>query len=251
MERLKNIYDFAYSSRRLIDCNAKTLTETLLKAQSNWGHDHDFGDGTKLDGHYHNRHLITISGFVDLGLPYNLANKHILDIGPNTGGSSLLLTAMGANVTAVEIDPRSCLAMNVLKRAYNISTLSVINDDFQEYLHSCNKKFDYVIFAGVIYLVENPLFALKKIYNSLYNNGEIYLQSHTFESEDACAIYGGSSIAEGNRTIAGSNYHYFIPSESCLKYWIADSGFHDVKVSHLYGESSVATGRAVRGGISK
>ena len=66
-----------------------------LSVKFHWGHNHDFGD-FKLEGRMGNRHIAVMRMFIDrFGLTMDLEGKRVLDIGPWTGGTSLLLAAMG------------------------------------------------------------------------------------------------------------------------------------------------------------
>ena len=92
-----------------------------LSMKFHWGHNHDFGDGFVLSGNMHDRHIDIISSFIeDYGLPENLKNKNILDIGVWTGGTSLLLAAMGANVYDIEEVIQYAEMVNYLSFAFGL-----------------------------------------------------------------------------------------------------------------------------------
>lgn len=67
-----------------------------------WGHNHDFGS-FQVPGAMGERHLNILAEFMQVyGLPKDLTGKKILDIGVWTGGTCMLMCALGAEVTALE-----------------------------------------------------------------------------------------------------------------------------------------------------
>jgi 2-polyprenyl-3-methyl-5-hydroxy-6-metoxy-1,4-benzoquinol methylase len=74
-----------------------------LTVKFSWGHNHDFGDFF-LKGRLTDRHVRLLATFMDKlnALPKSLEGKRVLDIGCWTGGTSLILCAMGAEVVAIE-----------------------------------------------------------------------------------------------------------------------------------------------------
>ena len=125
-----------------------------LSVRFRWGHNHDFGTFA-LQGEMQNRHFWLLSSYIDqFGLPESLDGQRVLDIGAWTGGTSLLLHAMGAEVVAIEEVRKYAEAIEYLAHAFSLTRLSVI----QASLFDCHgslfdDRFDYVLFAGVLYHV--------------------------------------------------------------------------------------------------
>ena len=99
-----------------------------LSVQFYWGHNHDFAEfyvpGMNGDNHIH-----LIRTFVEQlkVLPISLAGLRVLDVGCWTGGTSLLLSAMGAEVVAVEEVKKYADCVTYLKRAFDIQKLEPMN----------------------------------------------------------------------------------------------------------------------------
>src|SRR5690606_32831994 len=115
------------------------------------------------------------------------------------GGTSLLLAAMGAQVTAIEEVRKYVEAVRLLKEAFAIDRLDVramslypLDDPaFQD-------AFDLVLFAGVIYHVTDPLLALRLVFNCLKDGGTMLLETLGLETPEQIVRYHGPThFAEG------------------------------------------------------
>ncbi len=212
-----------------------------------WGHNHDFGEFS-ITGLMGDRHVEIIAHFIStFGLPMDLTGKKILDIGVWTGGTSLLLSALGAEITAIEEVKKYAKTVNYMAKAFGVETLkceemSLYNLDF----HDC---FDYVIYAGVIYHVTDPIISLRILFNALNDGGEIFVETMGVNVQngppaalvEGPAVIGGGSKEDLNR----SGWNYFVPSNSALKLWIETAGFENVVVSSLTPQNRILA-KAVR-----
>ena len=144
-----------------------------------WGHNHDFGSFS-LKGLMRDRHLQIISKFVDTyGLPLDLSGKKILDVGVWTGGTSLLLSAMGAEVTALEEVKKYANTVNYLAKSFGVPKLichAVSLYDLNEH-----DTYDYVHYSGVVYHVTDPILSLRILFNALKDGGKIFIESAAIE----------------------------------------------------------------------
>lgn len=194
-----------------------------------WGHNHDFGTFV-MDGILKDRHIEILAAFIDkLELPSNLVGKRVLDIGVWCGGTSLLLAGMGAEVDAIEevVKYGECAWFLftqfeklfikkpeiIIRSFYDLS-----NDMVRE--HYGLQEYDYVIFPGVLYHLTDPIVALRILFNSLKDGGELYL-------ETAIATHhSGQELVYQGPQKTGNNW--FSPSISALFRMTQDVGFEDI-----------------------
>ncbi|HEX9659117.1 MAG TPA: DUF1698 domain-containing protein, partial [Rhodothermales bacterium] len=145
-----------------------------------WGHDHDFGS-FRLEGRMGTRHLRHLAEFTDrfCALPSRLDGLRILDIGCWTGGTSLLLCAMGAaEVVAIDEVKKYVECLQFLKKSFAIDNLEprhlslydLVDPAFQD-------RFDLVLFAGVLYHVTDPIVALRITFNCLRDGGQCLVET--------------------------------------------------------------------------
>ncbi len=217
-----------------------------LSIRFHWGHDHDFGDFA-LPGRMANRHLLLIATFIDhFGLEPVLEGKRILDIGCWTGGTSMLLHAMGAEVVAVEevVKYTECLAY--LKHAFDLERLEVRNCSMYDLVTAgLDDEFDYVLFAGVIYHVSDPVIALRITFNALKDGGTCLLETQAVSSPEPVLAYYGPRV-NGGGTAEDLNrwgWDWYVPSPVAIMRMMTDTGYEDVRYSNVLNGRSFAVGR--------
>lgn len=200
-----------------------------LSINFRWGHNHDFGT-FQLKGLMGLHHFELIALFMDEfnALPRDLTGKRVLDIGCWTGGTSLLLAAMGAEVVAIDEVKKYIDALTYMKEAFQIDNLhprylSLYDLDDPAY----HDQFDYVLYAGVIYHVTDPVLSLRIVFNTLKDGGLCLLESHIVESNEQILSYQGPQRTFGgsieDRTRRGWNW--FFPSPPTLAQMMVDVGF--------------------------
>ncbi len=148
-----------------------------------WGHRHNFGEFSK-PGRMGNHHIAVLATFIDeLGaIPRSLKGMKVLDIGCWTGGTSLLLCAMGAEVVAVEEIKKYADCVNFLKFAFDVRSLGVrcmslydcTTDEFQD-------AFDLVLFPGVLHHLSDPKLALRITFNCLKDGGKCLVETLSYD----------------------------------------------------------------------
>jgi len=228
-----------------------------LSIRFQWGHDHDFGNFS-LKGRMRDRHLRLLATFMDRfgALPRSLTGLKILDIGCWTGGTSLLLCAMGAQVVAIEEVKKYVDCLNYMKHAFNIENLEPRNLSIYECTTpEFQETFDIVLFAGVLYHVTDPILALRITFDSMKDGGVLLLETAIAESKKPILYYLGPS-QEGP---FGGGWNWFFPSTSSLSPMMMDVGYTDVKIlrtgafSHPRAFAVASRGNYVdmaRGGLS-
>lgn len=97
----------------------------------------------------------------------------ILEIGAGGGNEALWLTRSGACCTCVEINPKSCVALNrKLKKAGLQDTCSIVRADAQN-LPFRRDLFDVVFCKAVLHHLKNPLSAIMEMTATAKKNGKV------------------------------------------------------------------------------
>ena len=229
-----------------------------LSVQFHWGHDHDFGDFA-LQGRMADRHVYLLAAFRDRfgALPRSLEGRRVLDVGCWTGGTSLLLCALGAQVVAIEEVKKYSDCLAYLKHAFNLEKLEVRNlslyecatADFQD-------AFDFVLFAGVLYHISDPVLALRISFNALKDGGTCLLETMAARSRQRILEYWGPSarVTTPKGAVSGG-WNWYVPSSRALAQMLADVGYEDIAVQRR-GDRAYAVARRrqhkdiMRGGLS-
>jgi len=187
-----------------------------------WGHTHDFGS-FQIQGLMRDRHIRIVADFVDrAGLGLDLSGLRVLDVGCWTGGMSLLLTAMGAKVTAVEEVVKYAQIVKWLSHSFDAG-IQVVSSS----LYNLNESdFDIVIISGVLYHVSDPILALRIMFNCTRDGGMCLIETEVDPSELPIARYAGPTRARGDakdRTREGWNW--WVSSVTAFEQMLADVGF--------------------------
>lgn len=162
----------------------KVFKEEILKLYNikdwTWLDELDFGE-FKLIGS--DRFILF---FVDLikHFKFNLKDiegKRILDIGPASGGTSLLFLALGAkDVIAVEANAFNVKRMEFLSRSFNLNLHPILTpfEDFE-----CDDKFDFINCYGVFYFIKGQKKSLSKMRDMLNSTGKLFIETKTNEEK--------------------------------------------------------------------
>lgn len=198
-----------------------------------WPYDHDFGDFKVGPGVGKYRPTRLIARFMEsFGVPArDLTGKTVLDIGCYLGGTSLLLAAMGAKVTAIEEVTKYVDCLRYIRDAFaldnleprNLSLYDLADDEFQD-------AFDIVLFAGVLYHLSDPVLGMRLTFNALRPGGTVLLETGAMRSEERILEYAGKNgIGRKN----GANW--FLPSPLVVTEMMEEVGYIDVRrvVQHL------------------
>ncbi len=199
-----------------------------------WGHDHDFG-AFAVAGEMGDRHVELMANFMAL---FGLSSEHfrgkdVLDVGCWTGGTTLLLAALGANVVAVEEVRKYASTTQFLATSFGLAGRVEVRPLS---IYSCNTtafrtRFDSVYFPGVVYHLSDPLIALRILYNALRVGGDILVESAGIDLEAPYCRFDGSRIVhKGTReALNRAGWNWFMPSPSALARMMQEAGFTDVQ----------------------
>ena len=194
-----------------------------LTVNFTWGHDHDFGS-FKLEGEMADRHIRHLAEFIDgfKAIPRSLTGMKVLDIGCWTGGTSLLLCAMGAQVVAIDEVKKYVDCLSYLKDSFSIERLEVQHRSLYELSATeFQDRFDLVFFAGVLYHVTDPIVALRMTFNSLRDGGKCLIETTGFRRWRPVISY------------ARRKWNWFDLSPAALSQMMADVGFTGVRVGRV------------------
>ena len=161
-----------------------------------------------------------------------LANGKILDCGAGSGCHALALQAMGKEVEAIDISPRSVEVMQQrgVKQAYCINLFD------ENYL----QKFDTILMlmngSGIIGKLENMGAFFTKMKQLLNPGGCIYMDSsdlrYLFEDEDgsflvdlAAGYYGEIDFRMQYKQIKGEPFDWLYVDFQTLSYYANENGF--------------------------
>lgn len=188
-----------------------------------WGHDHDFGT-FQMKGKQKDRHYELAQLFMGKGIEFK---GRVLDVGCWTGGTSLLLAAMGCEVIGVEEVVHYAEAANYLAAAFGIQDrLRVIPGslyDIPALSESADSMgtFDLALCAGVLYHVSDPLYALRILFELLRDGGKVLIETMISGIEGCLEYYGPQ--------VPGLGYCWFMLSPEVLRRMMEDVGFTSVQ----------------------
>lgn len=194
-----------------------------------WGHDHDFGT-FQMKGHMGDRHGRLIDSFQSLGVEFD---GRVLDVGCWTGGTSLLLAALGCYVTALEEVAHYAAAAQYLSDSFGLDNLMVQPRSLYDGLDLLG-RFDLALCAGVLYHVSDPLRALRVLFDALRDGGQLLIETEVADDERPVLTYAGPRQP---------GWRWLLPSPLALRYMLRDVGFREI---HLHVTNSRALCVAVR-----
>jgi SAM-dependent methyltransferase len=204
-----------------------------LSIRFHWGHDHDFGDFA-LKGRMGTRHIDVLANLAAL-FPISLEDfqdKRVLDIGCWTGGTALLLAALGADVLAIEEVHKYADMASFLAKAFGVGdrvavkAMSLYDCNSPDYYH----RFDIAFFPGVIYHLSDPVLALRIVFNALKVGGIALIESAGIDSREPICRFEGSLVHHNpgcGAQLSRSGWNWFIPSPVALDRMMREAGFDD------------------------
>jgi len=192
-----------------------------------WPYDHDFGDFQVGPGTGHHRPSRLLSSFMNRfgALPERLDGLSVLDIGCYSGGTSLLMAAMGASVVAVEEVTKYVDCLKYLRDAFaiekldprNLSLYDLTADEFQD-------AFDIVLFSGVLYHLSDPVLGMRISFDAVRPGGRCLLETAVTRSDARILEYAGK-----NEPGRGDAANWFYPSPLVVSEMMDEVGYGDIR----------------------
>jgi 2-polyprenyl-3-methyl-5-hydroxy-6-metoxy-1,4-benzoquinol methylase len=213
----------------------KSRADTLRPASIDfqWAHDHDFGS-FQVDGRLGDRHIRVLAEFIDefQAIGRCLEGLKVLDVGCWTGGTSLLLSAMGARVVAIEEVEIYVEWMRYMKHAFAVDNLEVRHCSLYELTDpELQDAFDFVLFAGVLYHVTDPVLALRSTFNCLKDGGLCLIETTGFRARRPLISF------------QRRRWNWFDLSRSALARMLADVGYQEIRVGKIRSGRMCAVAR--------
>ena len=214
-----------------------------LSIKFHWGHNHDFGD-FYLEGRMGDRHLSVLANFCRLFpvSPELFDRKDVLDVGCWTGGTSLLLAALGSRVVALEEVKKYAAMTTFLARSFAVDDrLGVVDAS----LYACDRpdfhdRFDVAYFAGTLNNVSDPVVALRILYNACRLGGVILVESAGISHPESLCRFDGSYVfnripGESRKRLSRSGWSWFYPSPAALERMLLEAGFEEIQTEFFAG----------------
>jgi SAM-dependent methyltransferase len=207
------------------------------RAWFGWGHDHDFGS-FQVSGRMGTRHVWLLSRFLDqFDVPLDaIRGKRALDVGCWTGGLSLILAQLGAEVVAIDPIARHLEVLEFLKESFAAHALtcrpvSVYDLDPTE----LGGTFDAVFCTGILYHHTDPVVALRRLYHVMRPGAWLCVESMSTDDPGPMCEYRGPLPKGGSPR----EWNWFIPAPRALQRMLQDAGFDEIHVGNGVRELAV------------
>jgi len=200
-----------------------------------WFHSIEVAPGVWTNGHKSREHM---AYEMDIWrFPADLSGKTVLDIGCADGGFSAEALKRGArSVLAIDEQMTDGLRRIMAAKVFpelEFRQISLFSNAFMEL-----PTFDFVIFAGVLYHVQDMLEALKRV--RLRTAGQVLLETHVNEAQGAqppMAVY------YENDELGGDPTNWWGPNIACLEAMLRTAGFGYVRSNEMWDNKKRANGR--------
>jgi tRNA (mo5U34)-methyltransferase len=127
-------------------------------------------------------------------IPEDLGGCRALDIGCNAGFYSFELARRGAEVTAIDIDPRYLAQARWAARQFGLEARLSFRQASVYELAGAAERYDLVCFLGVLYHLRHPLLALDVVRG--VTGGRMILQTLTMPGEEVLTPPVSISLCE-------------------------------------------------------
>lgn len=214
-----------------------TALQTAAAALGPWFHNIDLGGVMTAPDHFLGDYPAVKWQRFAHAIPADLSGKTVLDIGCNAGFYSLQMKSRGAaRVLAIDTDPdylrQARFAADTLGADIEFAEMSVYD------VALLGKKFDVVLFLGVLYHLRHPLLALDLIREHVVRDllvcqsmqrgdpaEEPLAEDYPFSER---AIFDRPSfprLAFIEHRYAGDNTNWWVPNRACTAAMLRSAGF--------------------------
>jgi tRNA (mo5U34)-methyltransferase len=217
--------------------HSKAELEEMAKSVGYWWHSIDLGQGVVSKG-YKTAETLQYE-FESLRLP-DLRDKTVLDIGAWDGFFSFEAEKRGASrVVALDRDVWTTWpgkrGYDTAHKALN-SKVETVLDDFMTMDVETLGTFDVVFFLGVLYHMDNPLGALRRV--ASLANGLAIIETHAiiipgYEHLEVCEFYSSNQLN-------GDISNWWGPNVKALEGMCRAAGFAGVDVERRSGYADAA-----------
>jgi len=167
----------------------------------------------------------------------DLAGWRVLDVGCNAGFYSFELARRGAQVTALDIDPRYLAQARWAVCEYGLQERIEFRQASVYELARSREEFDLVWFLGVLYHLRHPLLALDILRR--VTRRQLVLQTLTMPGEEALAAPesvglferawllrpGWPRMAFIERSLENDPTNWWAPDRACVEAMLRSAGF--------------------------
>jgi SAM-dependent methyltransferase len=122
----------------------------------------------------------------------DLSGIRILNIGPWTGGESILLSSLGAEVDVVEEVSSYRRVVRYLSRMFDLK-IEVIGTSIFRLPPTEEGPYDFVYASGVVTHLTDPIIGLRIMYNHLRVGGKCLIETQTSYRDDGQDEFWGPS----------------------------------------------------------
>jgi tRNA (mo5U34)-methyltransferase len=199
-----------------------------IEAEPWWFLKQDLGDGLVTPGWSDPRH----EKLPHFGLPEDMSDMRVLDIGCNEGFFSFEAERRGAgSVVGIDSNPMVVQRFNLCRMAMGSKADAYLTNVYDIKPRTFG-TFDLVMFFGVLYHLRHPLWALEKIFE--VTSGTLLLQSASFENpalgEESAAKFHPFGIESGPAEKPVWDHTVFwIPNSACIRDMLLHVGFVNVE----------------------
>jgi tRNA (mo5U34)-methyltransferase len=167
----------------------------------------------------------------------DLKGKTVLDIGCNAGFHSFEAIRRGAaHVTAIDHHPRYLAQARLAAEVLGVKHMDIRELDVYD-VHTLDRRFDFVMFMGVLYHLRHPLLALDRVHQVV--GRELLFQSMLRGSDDVAVVApdydffatehfedpGYPRMYFVERRYAGDPTNWWIPNRACAEALLRTAGF--------------------------
>ncbi|MEZ4742144.1 MAG: tRNA 5-methoxyuridine(34)/uridine 5-oxyacetic acid(34) synthase CmoB [Bdellovibrionota bacterium] len=152
----------------------------------------------------------------------HLKDQKIADIGCNNGYFMFRMAPEQPEIV-IGFEPyaKHWFAYNLIQRLGNVP--NIYFEIFgTEYIDLYPKFFDKVFCLGILYHQTDPIATLRKIYESLSNNGEIIIDCQGIEGSEPIALVPSGRYAQARGI-------WYLPTKACLENWLRRTKFRQIE----------------------